>query len=323
MKWIVPILISLPVICLGQGNLVLNSSFENLTGCPWNNSHIELATSWMNVGGGGTADLYNTCFLPLIVPPDTFPINGVPSNSVGFQVPHSGDGYAGFYFVSDPETYPNQREYIQARLLDTLQAFTSYEVTLYISLADKWRYGVGSVGVFFADSMINRETMQFLDVVPQIQSPTGIIYDDKENWMEVRDTFNSRFGGESWIVIGNFLPDSLSLITFVDSGAGYNYDRSYYYIDDVSVIALDTPSGVVETEKLLFRIYPNPATEVVQIKGQGLVKARLLDMSGREVLRSSLLTTREVNIGHLPLGLYLLEVTDKEGRKAVQKLVVH
>jgi OOP family OmpA-OmpF porin len=321
MKSLWKFLVVLPLLSQGQGNLIPNGGFENLTECPWGINQLQLASPWVNTGGDDTPDLFNVCAIPNQFPPYNNSA-GVPQNAIGSQQPHSGEGYCGLFAMSDPEQYPDSREYIQVKLLDTIASYHDYLVSFHISLADRFQYALGSIGAFFSDSMISRESLQVLDVVPQIQSPTGIIYDDKENWMEVRDTFNSRFGGESWIVIGNFLPDSLSLITFVDSGAGYNYDRSYYYIDDVSVIALDTPSGVVETEKLLFRIYPNPATEVVQIKGEGLTRVRLLDMSGREVLRSSLLTTTEVNIGHLSLGLYLLEVTDKEGRKAVQKLVV-
>lgn len=314
-------LVVLPLLSQGQDNLVPNGGFENLTECPWGINQLQLASPWVNTGGDDTPDLFNVCAIPNQFPPYNNSA-GVPQNAVGNQQPHSGEGYAGLFAMSDPEQYPDSREYIQVKLLDTIASHHTYLVSFHISLADRFQYALGSIGAFFSDSMISRESLQVLDVVPQIQSPTGIIYDDKENWMEVRDTFNSRFGGESWIVIGNFLPDSLSQITFVDSGAGYNYDRSYYYIDDVSVIALDTLSSIIEMGNLQFNVYPNPTTDAVQVKGHGLAQARLFDMSGREVLRSFLPKIGGINISHLPLGLYLLEVTDKEGRKAVQKLVV-
>jgi hypothetical protein len=313
MKLLFGILVLLPLLLKGQQNLVPNGGFDESAMCPWTIGQLELATGWINSGGGGTPDMFSECATQSV---------GVPVNTVGNQHGHSSPAYAGFYAVSDIVTYPNMREYPQTELIAPLQASTTYEVIFHLSLAERSKYAISGIGVHFSDTIIERENGLVLNLEPQIQSPEWIILNDKVNWMEVRDTFYSRFGGERWMIIGNFQLDSLSQLTYTDSVSN-SLNRSYYYIDDVSVVALgDTVSSIMEMGYLQFSVYPNPATEVVQVKGIGLAKARLLDISGREVMRSFLLTTTEVNISHLPLGLYLLEVIDREGRKAVQKLVV-
>jgi hypothetical protein len=46
MKWMISILIALPAICAGQGNLVPNGSFEDVTSCPWESGLASLAFPW-------------------------------------------------------------------------------------------------------------------------------------------------------------------------------------------------------------------------------------------------------------------------------------
>jgi hypothetical protein len=312
-----------------QQNLVPNGSFEGY--CPDLNAggaeiwHVQPWNNIVNIGGG--ADAYNSCAEPLIVTTDTLYIYGVPENGVGFQLAHSGDGYAGFYAVSDPESYPDWREFIQTPLMEPLQSGFRYEVVFHVNLADKFQYAVGSLGVHFSVNPLHEAAYDILpDVTPQIQSPVGVTYDDKENWMEVRDTIVIRGGedGQQWMTIGNFLSDSLSQITFVDSGFAQNYDRSYYYIDDVSVIALDSvPDGVSEMETIHLSVYPNPSSQFVQIHTRSFMHMlRLLDIRGREVM------VREVGgrkhtleLGDIPSGMYFLEVTDNEGRMATERII--
>jgi len=333
MKALLGILILLPMLCMGQENLVPNGGFENLTTCPHNGPNggdVWLAEPWNNIVDiGGGADIYNACAELLISGVDTIYVYNVPENDRGYQHPHSGNGYAGFYAVSDPESYPNFHEFIQTPLTEPLHVGVRYEVVFYVSLADKFQYAVGSLGAHFSVNPLSEAAYDILpDVVPQIQSPVGVIYNDKENWMEIRDTLVIRGGedGQQWMTIGNFSPDSLSQITFVDSGAGYGYNRSSYYIDDVSVIALDSvPSGVgiTEQEALGFDVWPNPATEILNIQStQRLEYFRVLDMRGREV-RTGAVTGRAgiIDLRGMPAGLYLVEIRSTEGHKALQRIV--
>jgi hypothetical protein len=81
------------------------------------------------------------------------------------------------------------------------------------------------------------------------------------NWMLVADTFISRFGGERYITIGNFFVDAESDTVLVNTSLPQSNGRASYYIDDISVVALDSvPSGVEEVGqgRSNFSVYPNP-----------------------------------------------------------------
>jgi len=315
----------LPVLGYGQQNIVPNSGFEEHTACPYNSAEIEFAYPWTNTGHEfDSPDYFNACSLPLFFPPDLYiPNLGIPENAMGYQNAYSGDGYAGFYTYQGP--YPNSHEFIQVELVQPIQAGIRYEVSFHVSLADKFGMAVGSLGAFFSPELLVRESMELPQVEPQVQSPSGLIFNDKVGWTEVRDTFNSRVGGEHFIIIGNFLPDSLSNVTFVDSGATNTYGiRSYYYIDDVSVIALDSiPSSVKEQSELHFSVSPNPATDMIRIKTPQLLRrVRLLDVLGREVYSEDVVgNAHTIHLSGIPSGLYLIEAHDNEGRRAVERVV--
>ncbi len=314
-------MIVLPQLCMGQDNLVPNESFETYSECPWGISQIEKAIPWTNVGGPGTPDYYHRCAPPLIFPPDTVPHIGVPENARGVQEPYFGDGYAGIYVYNGP-VLETVREYIQVELQQAIVAGVRYELSFHVSLADNFQYAIGSFGAYFSPHRMVANSWNSLAVNPQIESPVGIIYNGKDDWTEVRDTFNSRYGGEKWLIIGNFLPDSLSSVSFVDSEA--IFDQSYYYLDDVSVIALDSiPNNIEETERLSLSVFPNPATDVIHIEGaEQLRHLRLADLRGREVMTEEVSGHHHsLKIGHLPAGLYILEVTATDGRRATHRVI--
>lgn len=325
--YIICILLSMTVHA--QENLVPNGGFENLTTCPHlgpNGGEIWLAEPWDNIVDiGGGADIFNLCAQLQIITTDTFHIYNVPENHRGHQPARSGEGYAGFYAVSDPETYPNGREFIQTPLTESLHAGVRYEVTFYVSLAERYQYAISSFGAFFSVERLSASGYYLQDlpagVEPQIQTDSEVIYDDKENWMEIRDTFAIRSGedGQQWMTIGNFLPDSLSNITFVDSGFAANYDRAYYYIDDVSVVALDSvPSGVgieeVERERA-FKVYPNPNnghfTLAYNLTYLEDGEVRVFDMVGKQVFTQTLSSeanTLDMNLSEVNAGVYLVSL---------------
>jgi hypothetical protein len=145
---------------------------------------------------------------------------------------------------------------------------------------------------------------------------------NKDIWYHITDTFTSRYGGEQYLLIGNFKSTAESDTLLVSTGANNGF-KSYYYIDDVSVVALDTLSGIAETEQLSFSIYPNPTIETVNIDGkERLGHVQLVDIQGREVMAEAAHGPRHtLDLSGVPEGIYLLRVTDAEGRRATQRLV--
>src|SRR5690606_22094206 len=105
-------------------NLVPNPSFETISECPSGFSvfgNFE-APPWQEVMG--TADAFHACADPVW--------RGVPKNFQGYQPASTGIAYAGGYFKSTNLS----REYVQAELLQPLEADVCYRVGCRINLSN-------------------------------------------------------------------------------------------------------------------------------------------------------------------------------------------
>jgi Leucine-rich repeat (LRR) protein len=83
-------------------------------------------------------------------------------------------------------------------------------------------------------------------------------------------------------------------------------------------------SGINEIEKPSFTIYPNPAKDFVTITvSEGAVTLQLTDLSGREILKQPITNSPfRLSTKQLPAGLYFINITDRKGRMAANKLAV-
>ena len=86
-----------------------------------------------------------------------------------------------------------------------------------------------------------------------------------------------------------------------------------------------TPEPVyqdIEENEALVSVYPNPTTGQVTITGKDLKKAEVVNTLGQRVAAVAGEGERiTVDINRLPAGVYFVNVTDKDGRKCVRKVV--
>ncbi|MBI3509335.1 MAG: T9SS type A sorting domain-containing protein [Bacteroidetes bacterium] len=234
-----------------QMNLVPNGDFETLSSCPNNQGELNFATPWFQPGGS-SPDLYNTCAL----------VNSmaIPQNWTGFQMPHSGNGYAGFaafaYNYGD-----NVREYIEVKLSDTLVQGKNYCIEFYISFADSSFWAVNRVGALLSTQQITQTLNDTITATPQIEYSSVTVIQDTVNWIRISGIYLSG-GGEKYLTIGNFYPDDQ---TDTLGNLGPNH-WCYFYIDDVSVIDCGW-SGIQFYSSELFNISPNPSNGNFQLSG--------------------------------------------------------
>lgn len=226
-------------------NLVLNGGFEDFTSCPDSTEQVKRAYPWIQPTGG-TSDFYHACNGSNC---DALQV-GVPCNGLGFQVPHSGEGYAGFitfgnrYNPALRELVPYYySEYIQAPLSDKLVKDQLYEVSFYANLADSSDYAT-KLQVYFSENSITAPSNDYLDTIT-FHIESSEIISNKSDWVKVCGVYEAR-GGEGHITIGLFGErDSLDFLDINDGtfygGGAY---LAYYFIDDVRVsptfIELDT-----------------------------------------------------------------------------------
>lgn len=215
-------------ICGKGQNLVPNYSFETYTTCPTTSGQITYAFPWYGVTSGGSTDYFNSCSTSGY---------GVPKHGgIGYQYSKTGNGYAGVWVYSAGANY---REYLQVPLTDSLQSGNCYLVEYYVNLFNMMKYALSSVDAHFSISAISSTgTGYVLNLSSQIKrfNPTAI--SDTVLWVKISGIYLAS-GGEKYLTIGNF-SDDLNTDTI---NTGYSYYGSYYYIDDVSVIPIDSILG--------------------------------------------------------------------------------
>lgn len=235
-----------------QQNLVLNPSCEDYSSCPNALTQINLL---YNIASPSinTPDFFHVCY--------TNPNNNasVPSNFCGYQSPMTGDAYVGIGMIFNGT---NNREYVTFLLSDSLIEDKLYQISLYVSCADSFKYSTDKIGAYLHNNSFFQNDFYYLAFQPQIENSVGNFVNDKVNWMKIEEIFIAS-GGEKFITIGNFYPDSLTdTISFNnDPVSSSNKGGAYYFIDDVSVTEIiDTTDTIqpIDTTIYVISVFPNP-----------------------------------------------------------------
>ncbi len=220
-------------------NLVLNPSFETITGCPIGPGEFLRATNWNDVNSGA-----DSCSSPDLIAGCAPGIGGVnsPSMLIGYQASRTGSNHAGIILYEGvaltgctPFFSDNYREYMEGQFSAPLVAGQTYCVSFYISLANQAKWGVNSIGVYFSNGLYQHNFCTAgspAPVTPQLQY-TGSALVDTTNWVRLQWTYTAT-GGETHFVIGNFRNDAGTPRT--DNNCGSIHSYAYYFIDDVSVV---------------------------------------------------------------------------------------
>ncbi len=294
-------------------NLVPNPGFEIIDSC---NLHVGAIfygqVSYWDKPTWGSPDAFNAC-TPLINSVS------VPSNTFGFQYPHSGNGYAGETFYSHCCAGSVVREYMQVELDTALIAQQVYCASYYIVLGNKIKIANNNFGMYFSNThvYIGASFNGILNFIPQIND-TNIVTDTL-SWKLISGNFIAQ-GGERYLIIGNFYADSLTdTVPIIGTD-----NESYYYIDDVNVhcCSCDTTShiGINEiTDINTLTISPNPANSEIKITTNDNLKlgeVKIYNSIGACVLLSPPLRGGKeglLDISSLPQGLYFIEVITHKG----------
>ena len=215
-----------PVLLCSGVNLIPNPGFEDISQCPGGFSGLEFAMPWY-AATPGSPDLFNVCS-PLV--------SSVPANFIGNQTPFGGAGYAGGYVYSPGGAGTNSyREYLETPLMAPLIAGQSYAVSFHVSRADNSSWAIAEIGAHFSVGPVTNWPDSYLGVTPQVVNPSANIITSATNWTLISGVYTAS-GGEDTITIGNFRTDANTTAAFTGGIIG----SSYYYYDDVSVVALCT-----------------------------------------------------------------------------------
>jgi gliding motility-associated-like protein len=261
-------------------NIAPNPDFESYTACPPGLNFPgppEIQCFPWTSGSWATPDYHHVCASPGDV--------GVPTNFFGYQPALSGDAYCGIYsFAVSGGDY---REYLQAPLVEPLEADVAYYVSFNVSLSNKC-CGIRQLGAYFSTVPPAYNWNDPILVTPQVESD-GPYLSDTIQWMQIEGCFRAA-GGESFITIGNFHTNQQSPL---DPDCTVN-NYAYYYVDDVYVTEI--PPGGLSLE------LGDPVSACYEYTIDP-------DITGVEFLWSTGATTPTLTVTES--GLYILTITDE------------
>ena len=203
-------------------NLVPNPGFEQYRACPPYPGQIHLAEPW-DSPNNKTTDFFHRCA-------GLGSNAGVPDNLLGRQEPLHGDGYIGLRaWIPVIAGNPPYREYASVPLIEPLKSGSTYAVRFWISVAERSSYVSDGLGLFFSRQKPAADSLYFRE--PDLAYSVGSWLEDDEIWVPVAGTYLAR-GGEHYLTIGNFRPDSSTL----RRERILDQPTIYYYLDEVSVV---------------------------------------------------------------------------------------
>lgn len=227
-------LMMLPHLLFSQ-NLVLNPSFESYTTCP-NGTYgygINYVNSW--TGAGTSVDYFNACANPS-------PYFAIPTMFFsGFQHARTGNAFVGFS-IYHPSNLPTTREYLQTQLTDSLVAGKCYRLSFYVNLCNLCAWASNSTAANFSTTTFTDSLEQLTPLTPHIFKFNNPIITDTSNWIEINGIYTAT-GGEKYLTIGDFYDNANTDTLGINASGSIN--GGYYFVDDVSVIPIDSiPGGI-------------------------------------------------------------------------------
>lgn len=187
-----------------------------------------------DLAGGGVLQNW---YKPNFCSPEYYHLCTIPNLSDS-QSPHSDSAYIGIAIYDPKET--NTREYVSVELLDSMISNKFYFVEFFASTGE----GLSSVcsnnlAIHVSDTALLSTNSFYFDVPASLKYFNNEVINDTVNWIKVSGIYQAH-GGEKFLTIGNFNTDAETL-----EGPEYNTTnwQAYYFIDDVSVIPLDSIVG--------------------------------------------------------------------------------
>ena len=226
-------------VCSSQ-NLVPNFSFEN-----HNSPFVDSGFNDPYDGVHGWSG-FLTCDLHY----DGLGGADMETSNWGFQQPFSGDAMAGIRLYHDD--YDEWHEFIFTKLADPLEAGALYSVSVRVSPSEGSSYATDDFGICLSSiKPPPREVASGDDTYvyyerygPQIENPEGVFITNSNIWTEISGSFKAE-GGEEYLIIGNFKPDSL---TSFREQWDESEESAYLFVDHVVLekcplpICLEFPS---------------------------------------------------------------------------------
>lgn len=236
-KYLVMVACFLSTGLIFSQNLVKNPSFEEYVNCPKRLGNFDADVVDWSTPTEGSTDYFNGCSTAM----------GTPKNFNGTQPADFGKGYAGLYLYA-PDDY---REYLQAELSEPLVKGEKYQVSFYVSLAERSDFAIKEFGVLFSKDrmeILGKKQLSKKKMYEQKGNDYNYqeigysnFYSDTKDWILVHTQFTSK-GTERFLTMGNFKSNARTRMFKTKRNAKQG---AYYYVDLVMV----EPLSKINTSK--------------------------------------------------------------------------
>lgn len=291
-------------------NLVQNGGFEAYNTCPTIAGDITNADYWtVPLNAIQSSDYYNICATAATVQ--------IPDNAMGSQLPYEGNAYAGLYTYTVNPLTPNFREYLQTQLSTPLVAGQNYLISFYVSCADNVKYATNALGALLTEQPVTSAQYYFpLNITPTVMSQS--IVTDTTGWTLISGNYLAT-GNEQYLIVGNLLPDASMQLAVVNSNAIPAHYASYYYFDNISVVANQLNNVDFTAQKI--SVLPNPVNDYFSITSNENDEITNMDLySQYNKVKIFNPKDRNFNIEDLPSGIYYLTTTFSSNKKVTSKI---
>ena len=235
-------LVLLALSARAQGNLIPNPGFEDHISCPSHLSEFNGVIKDWFTPTTGTPNFYHACAAS--------PEVGVPQNYFGHKAAYKGSGYVGIM------TSNAFREYITVQLSSTLIKGRRYHLSFYTSIIRQNRCKSNGLDVLLsANAPAADLTGENLHIPPSLH---GMVDYPDEKWQYSEFCYTA-VGGEKYLTFGDF--------TFPDAHHDcLDGDISYYFMDEVSLTAVEDPSTIEVQYPVCDKSFPFvlDGTDIVQ-----------------------------------------------------------
>ena len=285
-----------------QQNLVPNGDFEQINNCPDTNGDFYYAKFWFI--NSNTPDYFNKCA--------TYNSYSIPSNGWGYQNTTS-NGYGGFYPYYSIS--PNAREIMGNQFSSPLVVGTKYYVSYKLNVANISNCVARKIGCEFSMNKYQAPNSLTANNSPKIA--TNALLADTLNWQLVNDSIIAD-SAYNFIYISNFYDDLNSDTIIIGASTPLGY-YSYLYIDDVCVSTSKNTCNIINSiqENYLsdLILYPNPSSDYLYFKNtsENGFDIKLFNVFGQEVIHCPFLSDNKIDVHYLPVGIYSIVLSSRNG----------
>lgn len=212
-------------------NLVRNPSFEQYKNLPEDLGQIAEASFHSSANQSGADYFHKRCKNPVVT---------APKNKMGQASPRTGDAYAGFYAYTNRYTHRDYREYVQLQLKQPMLKDHEYCIRVHVYLSESSNRGVLHLGFATSKYALAQDGQTVINIANQALYNSEKKHITQREWVEVSTIYKAQ-GGETHILIGNFLLDKDTKVTGAIEFAEFknpNVDFAYYFLDDICVTDL-------------------------------------------------------------------------------------